>query len=439
MQILILGAFFIASLFGSYSAVTPEVQDDPMVGAALPGAVAVFETSLASPITSSATSMTLTANSVRGGGTLSGYQCLTIDEGSAQAEYVCGTVSGTSVTSMSRGVSPSTGTTTVAALQFAHRRGANVKITDFPVLQILKAQLNGEDTIPNLIYYTSGTACTGASLSTTLCSKAYVDAIAVAGASDANDSVKGIVEMATGAEAQAGATYGSTGARLTLGANLATSTRTLAGIYIPVTGSNGILSISFMPTTTAWTFGNFVTFASTTFMQQSSSTMASIYTTLYVGGSATSTIQGNTTGTSTLQGFLNVSGANSTSTFSGAASTTNLQVAGACIGCSWQYTGSSTAFSVSTGSVVYTGSIPRWANNAIVNFSGGGACKFSQTSQFTREGLTSVGHTYATPGACSGTDGVSYTFTWGGNDFTVAEGGDTNTNNSVSGTAYWYK
>ena len=48
-----------------------------------------------------------------------------------------------------------------------------------------------------------------------------------------------------------------------------------------------------------------------------STTLASIFNTLYIGNTATSTLQGSTTGTSTLQGFLNVAGTNSTSTFSG--------------------------------------------------------------------------------------------------------------------------
>ena len=60
----------------------------------------------------------------------------------------------------------------------------------------------------------------------------------------------------------------------------------------------------------------------------SSSTLASVFNTLYVGGTATSTIQGNTTGTSTIQGFLNVAGTNSTSTFSGALASTYLNLTG---------------------------------------------------------------------------------------------------------------
>lgn len=51
---------------------------------------------------------------------------------------------------------------------------------------------------------------------------------------------------------------------------------------------------------------------------QASTTRLSAFDRIYIGGSATSTLFGDTTGTSTLQGFLNVSGAvTSTSTFTG--------------------------------------------------------------------------------------------------------------------------
>lgn len=195
------------------------------LGAVLPQAPAVFETSLQSPITSSATSMTLTANAIRGGDTLSGYNCFTIDEGSAQAEFVCGTVSGTSVTSMLRGVKPSTGTTTTATLQFAHRRGANVKITDFPVIQILKAQNSGQDTFQNILYYDSTSAvCDGTVSNYAICGKAYIDGVAVSGASNANETTKGIIELATALEHASSTSLGATGAALVGQSKFATDT-----------------------------------------------------------------------------------------------------------------------------------------------------------------------------------------------------------------------
>ena len=239
------------------------VQETVNLGVALPSATAVFETSLASPISSSATSLTLAANSVRGGGSLSGYNCFTVDEGSAQAETICGTVSGTTVTSLTRGISQATGTTTVAALQFSHRRGANVKITDFPLIQILKAQNNGEDSFPNPIKYDSIATTTLDNDRNNLASWGLVadTAFSGAGAIPASDTVQGYVEMATGAEAAASTNVGGTGARLALGANIATSTfnSATAANVIPVTGGTGKIDNYFIATTTLFTNGSVAT------------------------------------------------------------------------------------------------------------------------------------------------------------------------------------
>ena len=73
-------ATFIGSLFGIYQK-PQQPAPDHSLGASLPSGTAVFETSLASRINSTETSLTLVANRVRGGGTLSGHQCFTIDEG----------------------------------------------------------------------------------------------------------------------------------------------------------------------------------------------------------------------------------------------------------------------------------------------------------------------------------------------------------------------
>lgn len=155
---------FIASIFGY----TPDVQapievPSENLGVALPSATAVFETSLASGITADATTLTLTSVSIRGGGTLSGYVCLSLDEGSAQAEFVCGTASSTSVTGLERGLSPADGITEDTDLQFSHRRGASVKITDFPLIQRIKSQNAGSGTFESVLSYASGVTPTGGS------------------------------------------------------------------------------------------------------------------------------------------------------------------------------------------------------------------------------------------------------------------------------------
>lgn len=70
-----------------------------------------------------------------------------------------------------------------------------------------------------------------------------------------------------------------------------------------------------------------------------SSTLLATLDTFYVGRTATSTIQGSISGTSQLQGYLNVLGTSGTSTISSNfvvsnnASTTNLTISGTCVGC----------------------------------------------------------------------------------------------------------
>lgn len=193
---------------------------------AIPTAVAFFNSSLLSPISTTANSMTLVSATYNNGASTlaSSTYAFTIDEGTAVEEMVIADCTSVTCTNMTRGLDRLTGTTTVTGLGYAHRRGASVKITDGPQLLILSRILNGIATVPSLLTYTSGTACNSASPNSTICDKAYTDGVAVAGASNANDTTKGIVETATAAEAAAGTSLGATGARLVLGANIATST-----------------------------------------------------------------------------------------------------------------------------------------------------------------------------------------------------------------------
>jgi hypothetical protein len=125
---LLIGALVAGAAFIGGLAASPQPQpQDSNLGVALPSGVAAFETSLQNRISSTDTSMLLVSTSTRGGGSLSGYQCFTIDEGRSDAEYVCGTLtSAKTVTSLERGLDPLTGTTTNSSLKFAHRVGANV-------------------------------------------------------------------------------------------------------------------------------------------------------------------------------------------------------------------------------------------------------------------------------------------------------------------------
>lgn len=148
------------------------------VGATIPIPVAVFQTSLQSSITSSATSMTLVSGTDKSGDSISGYICFNIDEGTALEEFVCGTASGTAVTGMLRGIDPIDGDLEVTALKKAHRRGASVKVTNYPSLGILSRILNGNETIPNPITYATGI---GPVASSDLADKEYVISVVSGG------------------------------------------------------------------------------------------------------------------------------------------------------------------------------------------------------------------------------------------------------------------
>lgn len=232
---------FVGGLFG-YAPVSDNL------GASLPSGTAVFETSLATGITNLSTSMVLTSNTIRGGGTLSGYECFTIDEGSAQAEYVCGTVATNTVSSLERGISPEDGVTSVPALIFSHRRGANVKITDFPLIQRLRAQNSGDGTFDAPIKYAASVSTTTlSSEGQNIASVAYANSLSFGAVAAANETTAGFTELATAQEAASSTSLGSTGARLSLSTSLSTSTAPASGHVVVMTGIDGNIASGFLP------------------------------------------------------------------------------------------------------------------------------------------------------------------------------------------------
>lgn len=239
-----------------------QIVEEPL-GATIPVVISLFETSLQSSISSSDSSMTLVSGTDRAGTALSGHMCFTIDEGTSIAEFVCGTASSTSVTSLTRGVSPLTGTSTVTSLKFAHRRGASVKITDYPQLAILSRILNGNETLPSQITFDAAVSST--TMATNLqnvASVAYVNSVAIAGAPNASTAAKGIVEAATTAEVLAGTGTGGTGALLFAPNSLFNQTSSATNL-VPVTNTSGKLSQGFFDLTAPWTFTGALTVSAT--------------------------------------------------------------------------------------------------------------------------------------------------------------------------------
>jgi len=288
---------FIISLVLTYGLVTYLKPQQQSVGLALPSIVSVFETSLQTGITSTATTLTLTANSIRGGGALSGFSCVTLDEGNSNAEQVCGTVSGTTMSSITRGISYSDGITEVAANKYSHRRGASVKLTDSPIIQRLKAQNNGDSTFVNQLTYESYLTPVD---DEDIISKKYVDDIAIAGASDGGFTTKGIYEQAT--QIEMASSTGAVGSQKALTSLYATSTPTVRGLYVPVSENDGYLSQLWLDLTENFAFSGTNTFSGLNTFTATTTMATTTIAELTVSGD-TSTVNLTSTGTQTLNGI----------------------------------------------------------------------------------------------------------------------------------------
>lgn len=287
----------VATMLTILSGLSGLVTDNMKFGATIPVTVALFETSLATKITSSATSMTLVSGTDKAGNSLAGYMCFTIDEGSASEEFVCGTASSTSVSSMLRGISPTNGATEVATLKKEHRRGASVKMTDHPQIAIISRILNGDDTIPNtLSYATSSTSSMVYDYQ--IPNKSYVDSVAYAGAPNISTTTKGIGELSTREELASSTVLGATGTYLMPHNQLFSST-TVSTTTIPYTNASGKLSQGFLDLTANWAFSGNTTLATTT---MTSSTASRLTVT------GTSTLATTTMSSSTITGNLSVGG-----------------------------------------------------------------------------------------------------------------------------------
>ena len=215
------------------------------LGSAIPVIPALYESSIASPIGATDVTMTLVKGTDRSGNALSGFMCFTLDGGTPSVEYVCGTVAGTAVTAMTRGIDPITGVTTVVALELTHRRGADVKVTDYPVLSILARIINGDDTFPNKLTYSNSLTFSGSDPATTLMPKSYVDAGFNKGAATGTESTPGIWRGAT--RTQMSSSTGSIGNyNLLLQSQYSTSTSQVATSSIVVTQPTGKIDPSFL-------------------------------------------------------------------------------------------------------------------------------------------------------------------------------------------------
>lgn len=172
--------------------------------------VASFKTTLTARIEATATTIYLDSVLDDAGNAISGVKGFLIDEGTTDEETVIGTVSGSTLVTCLRGISPTDGISEVTALKKAHRKNATIKITAHPyLLEVIRA-LNGitQFDADNIMAYDAAPAFTPGSnqLATVL----YADNLALSGSPDSSETTKGIVEAATSAEVAAGDDSGST-------------------------------------------------------------------------------------------------------------------------------------------------------------------------------------------------------------------------------------
>uniref|UniRef100_A0A6H1ZBY3 LysM domain-containing protein n=1 Tax=viral metagenome TaxID=1070528 RepID=A0A6H1ZBY3_9ZZZZ len=137
-----------------YAGQTLETGD--LVGATIPTVIALYSDSLASRMSSTAETFTLVRGTDKQDRALSGFYGFVIDEGSTSEEFVTATCSSTACTVVTRGIDVQDGETSITALKFEHRRGATVKMTNYPQLAILSRILNGTESASSTFMFGNG-------------------------------------------------------------------------------------------------------------------------------------------------------------------------------------------------------------------------------------------------------------------------------------------
>ena len=191
---------------------------------ATPKIIADFETQLSTALAVGGTSFTLASATDDDGVALpSGAYYFTIDNGSSNKEYVLGTLASTAVTAV---FSVSRQGTETSGVVRAHRVGASVIMTDFATY------------------------------------KKYMDGIALVSAPDGDASTKGVYQMATQAQTDAGTIVGSTNSNLVV--NPSTQRGRAYNDYAADAGVSDAYAITVTPAITAYATGQVFTFKANT-------------------------------------------------------------------------------------------------------------------------------------------------------------------------------
>jgi len=154
-------------------------------GAEIPAVIALFEDSLAGKIASTSTSMTLVSGTDGQSRALSGKYGFYL----SGKEFVIADCDGVTCTNMLRGIDVVDGQSEVGSLAKPHRRGASVKMTNFPILAILARQASGSESYEDLLYYSETLGTTefsGIASTSNLATKYYVDVVGAGGFTSIN-------------------------------------------------------------------------------------------------------------------------------------------------------------------------------------------------------------------------------------------------------------
>ena len=223
---------------------------------------ASFKTTLTQRLAASGTTAYIDTTTDDSGNDLNGLViAVTINKGNSNEETIIGTVNTAtlSLTTITRNVDVSDGTT--AGTGKDHRKKSSVEITSFPYLTLALRALNGTDTLDNLLQYTTELLPTD---NKHLATKKYADDLAIAGAPDATESVKGLNEMATAAESIAGTDTGSTtGPLVVTPFDIALNQQNQAHNYAADTGAADAYAIAMSPAVTAYAAGQRFVFLAT--------------------------------------------------------------------------------------------------------------------------------------------------------------------------------
>lgn len=241
-----------------------------------------------------------------------------------------GSAATTGITILSRGLPwGSDYSTSSTARKFGHSSGAKVLLfTDAPALWntfLNKANdetVTGKVTFPNNANYpVVGSSYVAPTSSTHIATKGYVDATAVAGAPDATTVVKGIIELATGAELAAGTATGGTGANLVPASSSCKSSSAGAADAnkLPVLNGSGVLDQTFLDSARTWGAAQTFTAARLLITTDATTANEAVRKSLIDGGLVKDYVGDGSDGAVTLDG------ANTYSFFSKSGSTYTLQ------------------------------------------------------------------------------------------------------------------